>query len=165
MFSWKPAPSVGVAATAVVNGRTAITSLTGQGRHLRAAFSACLSCTRHKFLRVRQKRLSCVQSLSASVKLTVKWSRVKSSFVTLQVLRFTRCNFFRSVHPRLWDQKNLINLTVIRANFVTFYVVLFSPSCPNYQPGSFTPLADYYNSQIQNSYIKCNYSTTSVLIL
>jgi len=40
MFSWKPAPSVGVAATAVVNGRTVIASLTGQGRHLRAAFSA-----------------------------------------------------------------------------------------------------------------------------
>ena len=70
MFSWKPAPSVGVAATAVVNGRTVIASLTGQGRHLRAAFSACLSCTRHKLLPVRRKGLSWVQSLSAFVKLT-----------------------------------------------------------------------------------------------
>jgi hypothetical protein len=60
----------GVAATAVVNGGTVITSLTAQGRHLRAAFSACLSFMRHRFLPVSRKGLSCVQSLPASVKLT-----------------------------------------------------------------------------------------------
>jgi hypothetical protein len=162
MFSWKPAPSVGVAATAAFNGRSVIASLTGQGRRLRAAFSACLSCTRHKFLPVRRKGLSCVQSMSAFVKLRVKWSPAKWSFVTFHLLRVIRCNLIRSVHPRLWDPKNLTNLTVIRTNFVTFYEVLVSPSWPHYQSASFTPLADYYILKIQNSCIKCNYSTTSV---
>jgi hypothetical protein len=61
--------------------------------------------------------------------------------------------------------QNLINLTVIRSNFVTFYEVLASPSRPHYQPASFTLLAGNYILKIQNSYIKRNYSTTSDLTL
>jgi hypothetical protein len=102
MFSWKPAPSVGVAATAVVNRRTVIASLTGQGRHLRAAFSACLSCTRHEFPPCKTEGFV-LRAVPVCFCQTdrVKWSRVKSRFVTFQLLRFTRYNLIHSVHPRL----------------------------------------------------------------
>jgi len=100
MFSWKPAPSDGVAATAVVNGSTVITSLTGQGRHLRAAFSARLSCTRHIFHPVRQWFVL----RAVPLRLCQSDSQMGSGEIEIrnfQLLYVTRCNLILSVHPRL----------------------------------------------------------------